>query len=77
MFGERVEKQIRESIEKQTSIRVTNEDVHKMHTVPNLNKNSKVLILCLHVENQTILVPVRVSATGQELLIGEIKTVTW
>ena len=77
MFNLHVEERIRDAINERTGLSLTNEDIHKMKVVPDVNRNPEMTILCLQEGRKTILTSIKISDNGQELLIGEIEVVIW
>ena len=77
MFSMNVEKQIRDSINEQTKLNVSIEDIHKMRYVPSADHELEKMLLCLQKGRTTILTPIKISGDGQGIEIGEIQTVSW
>ena len=77
MFNLHVEERIRDAINERTGLGLTNEDIHKMRVVPDVNRNPEMTILCLQEGRKTILASIKISDDGQELLIGETEVVIW
>ena len=77
MFSARVEKQIMEAVNQETTLNITEYEVHQMRIVPDVGKGRGKTILTLQKGITTLLVSVRISDDGQKLIIIGIKTVTW
>lgn len=77
MFRVNVEEEIKEAIYKQIGVELSIEEVHMMKTVPDVTQKSEKMILCLQVKEQTILVPIKISDNGQDIIIGNINTIIW
>ena len=77
MYNLHVEEKIREAVNTRMGLSLTNEDIHKMKVVPDVDRNPEMTILCLQEGRKTILVSIKISDSGQELLIGEIEVVIW
>ena len=77
MFRVSVEERIREAVLEQTGISLTREQVHMMKTVPDTAQKPNKFITCLQVDNQTILVPIKITDSGQDIEIEKIGLVIW
>ena len=77
MFKVSVEERIRKAVLEQTGISLTPEQVHMMKTVPDAARKPDKFITCLQVNNQTILVPIKITDNGQDIVIEKIGLVIW
>ena len=77
MFNVSVEKRIQQEVLEQTGIRLSNEQVHKMKTVPDTEEKANSMMISLKVRKTVILVPLRISGNGQDIIVDQIQTVTW
>jgi len=77
MFRVSVEERIREAVLEQTGISLTREQVHMMKTVPDTAQRPNKFITCLQVDNKTILVPIKITDSGQDIEIEKIGLVIW
>ena len=76
MFNVSVEKRIQQEVLEQTGIRLSNEQVHKMKTVPDTEEKANSMMISLKVRKTVILVPLRISGNGQDIIVDQIQTVT-
>ena len=76
MFNVSVEKRIQQEVLEQTGIRLSNEQVHKMKTVPDTEEKANSMMISLKVRKTVILVPLRISENGQDIIVDQIQTVT-
>ncbi len=77
MFNVSVEKRIQQEVLEQTGIRLSNEQVHMMKTVPDTEEKANSMMISLKVRKTVILVPLRISGDGQKIIVDQIQTVTW